>query len=296
MRNRSGIVAALLLLGVASACQSVSIREVADGLRNQKVRTLVAEENFTLLSPYGPWRTQNLVEDVRLNILALETELEAEMPDGLLVSFVAVDSPAFEMSENADGTLDVSGFERPMDRGFLGYSTATPPTAVIFVAPETTMRMLDGRDVQVSMDLGQNLTLRHELVHVLAGAAGLGGRAEWFDEGLAMELEFRDLEGGELVPTKDLPLSLRVARDQHESHTLAELLAWEENVDRAQSGEERVFKLGRPLAHSLMRFLLERTTGESLRERFEAIDRLSPESILALESEWRAWLEELPAR
>lgn len=285
---------ALLVLGLATSCQSISIRDVADGLREEGVRTLVAEEGFTLLSPYGPWRTQNLVEDVRLNLRALERALDTEAPANLLVSFVAIDAPEFELSENSDGTLDVSGFERPMDRGFLGYSTANPPTAVIFVAPETTMSMLDGREVQVSMELGQNLTLRHELVHVLAGKAGLDGGAEWFDEGLAMELEFRELDHGDLVQSRDLPLSLRVAHDQHERHTLAELLAWEEDVDRAQSGEERVFKLGRPLAHALMRFLLERTPGERLRERFEAIARLSSAEILALEDEWRAWLEALP--
>jgi len=293
--------ALLIVLSVAS-CRSQSISEFGDTVRDADIRCLAAEPDMTIASPFGPRRTDELLTKVRANLVALERLFEVEVPATLAVHFRALEMPGIEMQLSEDGqSYDVSGMEAPSHHGVLGYSTRRrgAPEVTIYVVPTGTLAHPDGREITVSFDFGTELTIRHELAHVCAMLADLNGPT-WFDEGVALELEYSEWnEAGELV-RRPVPVTLRVAHRRRADATLDEVLAWKEDFGAVYTGDEQPFLLGRPLAHALMRFLLQRderafpASGESLRARLLRIRALEDDELRALEPEWLAWLTDLP--
>ncbi len=127
-------------------------------------------------------------------------------------------------------------------------------------------------------------TLRHEFVHAYAARLGLA-REPWFNEGLALEVEFGRAVGNalELAP---YPSRFATARETLREGALAELLAWRrgERLDRVRG--LRLYAN----AHALVRFLLERDpAGGTWRERVLRLHARTNDEVAQLESEWLAW-------
>jgi hypothetical protein len=165
---------------------------------------------------------------------------------------------------------------------------------VIYVAKDLTSKRKDGRRVVQRFNHDYESTIRHEITHVCAWAAGLKGPV-WFDEGLAFELQTSRVLRGRLVPRSE-PKTIAIAKRFHRDFPLSRVLAWTEDTQGIEDGHSDVFKEGRPLAHALLRFLLTRIGGGSLRERLDAVHALSHEAILALEPDFHAWLDAWPRR
>ena len=279
-----------------TGCCSFSARELANSLREDDIRCLATEDDMTVASPYDVENTASLVRDVRAYLGAIEALLEVEMPSNLHVEFPPVDMPDIQIQEREDGSWDLENFRIPSHHGIRGYSTSTKenPLVTVFVARPGTATLLDGTKQTAVLSIGNDALLRHELGHACARQADLDGPV-WFDEAIAEEFEYRELdEDGSLVPIP-LPSSLRMARDGHDAYTIDDVLDWEEDARAVAAGEEEPFYLGRPLAHSLLRFLLVRTPGDSLRAQLERIEAMDREELRALGPEWKAWLDALPS-
>ncbi|MEM7517847.1 MAG: hypothetical protein AAF368_13105, partial [Planctomycetota bacterium] len=208
-------------------------------------------------------------------LLALEAEFQTELPRPVLIVLTPVEDAE---SEEEESIRSIHGVE--------AYAIASENTIVFFVAPGA-----ESREDEDHLER----TLQHELAHLVASRLGLEGKT-WFDEGLAIELEYADRHEERLFRVPE-PETLQMARRVHDTVGLAEVLHWAESGSAVLKGEEEAFWEGRPLAHSLMRFLLVRQ-GADFGERggfLEAlldIHRLNESEILALEGEWHAWLEE----
>ena len=95
--------------------------------------------------------------------------------------------------------------------------------------------------------------------------------------------------GSQLVAGQ-APSSLVVAQNLPR-RPLMRLLDWTEDGSEVLAGREEAFVEGRPLAHALMRFLLERVAHGTLAERLASIALLDRAALLALEDEWHRWLD-----
>jgi len=289
------LVVVFLTVPALVGCRSLSTEELADALRQADIRCLAVEPDMTITSPFDPGYTDRLLEATRGNLLAIEALLEVDVPSTLVVHFVALDMPNIEARADGEGGFDITGLRVPEHHGYRAFARSSRGALMvtIYVAPRGTMTTDDGGRVSMTFDFGSASTIRHELAHVCAGVAGLSGRT-WFNEGFAEEIESRELDEAGALQVTPLPRSLRVARDRHGPYSIDDVLDWDEDFGRVSSGEEQAFRLGRPLSHALVRFLLERTQGTSLRKKLECILATEPEKIRALEAEWKAWMNALP--
>ncbi len=292
------ILAALALCGCQSNETLASHQKLvalAQAARDAEVRCLAIEPDLVVASPFAPEATAGLVEELRQNLAAIASELEVEEPAELLVHFEALEMPGLQVRAAADGSFDIAGMEFPQRHGYRAFAgrSAEASWVRIYVVPEGTMPQADGSLRRIRMSLDRGPVIRHELAHVCAEVAGLSGPT-WFNEGLAEEFETRsfDLEGR--LVAEPLPRALRIAQTEQASSSLGEILDWREDYFRVSGGQEEVFAFGRPFSHALLRFLLERAPGGSLRARLEAVRRMEPERILVLQEEWAAWLAALP--
>ena len=285
----------LLTALTLASCRTFTLTEYADAARKGGVRCLAVEPDMTISSPFDPGYTHKLLTQLRDNLEPIEELLEVEVPPTLTVRFEAVEMPDLELTELPDGSFDVKGFEVPTLHGFRGYSvwSENSQRVTIFVAPESKVTKSNGGVASAIIQFDTDSLMRHELAHVCARLAGLHG-STWFSEGIAEEFEARELDPyGDLIVTQ-LPRAMKLARDQHDDYTIDDLLDWEENFTLDNVDEAEPFRMGRPLALSLIRFLLERTRGESFRAKLEAIEAMEPDELRALEPQWKAWLEALP--
>lgn len=295
--RRISMALAFGLLCGAGCTLAVPLGEFESALRSDEVQTVIFEPGFTLYSPYGPKRSDALARDVRVNLAAVEAAFGVSFDEPIRVIAVPLELKGFE-TEHRDGTFTVRGaLNSPTHRGIGGF-TARPsdsdrPTMVIFVAKDRERTLPDGRVITETFRFNVEPIIRHEAAHLFAARALLDG-VTWFSEGMALEIENMTLEDGALRP-KPLPLTLQVARKNHRRWSLASVVDWEEQGARISEGEEEPFWMGRPLAHALMRFLLERHQKAPLPEQFRAVRAMSRQEILALEPEWRRWLDALPA-
>ena len=285
-----------LLVQSLSGCGSLSVDEMADAARQADIRTLVVEPDFAVASPFEPGYTYRLLKLARRNLVAIEALLEVDVPSNLTVHFVALEMPKAEVRSDGEGGFDLKGIEVPSDHGIRAYARTWfgSRSVTIYVAPEVDLSNSDGGLQSVIFDFDSESSIRHELAHICAFEAGLDGNT-WFNEGLAEEFESRKLDNDGALPMTALPRNLQVARKQHGPYSIDDVLDWDENVSRVSAGKEKPFYLGRSLSHSLIRFLLDRTPGKSLREKFERILDMKDREIRALEDEWKAWLAALPS-
>jgi len=288
---------ALLSALALTGCRSVvSLQELADIARRVDIRCLAVESDMTVASPFSPEYTDGLLRKVRTNLEAIEALFEVDVPSTLVVRFVGIEMPNLRMQEDGEGGFDLEGLERPSVHGVVGFAGGAQenPTVTIYVVPESAVTLNEGKQASIIFYFhSADDTIRHELTHVCAKLANMDGPT-WFDEGIALELEYREMdEAGVLVPTS-MPRTLRLARDQRDSYSIDAVLDWEEQGERIHAGEEQPFHFGRPLAHALMRFLLERTPGKNMRAKLERILATDLDEIRALGPEWKTWLEALP--
>jgi hypothetical protein len=286
------LVSALTL----ASCHTVSAGEFAGLARRAKIRCLVVERDLAVISPFNAGKTDLLVTEVRRNLMSLEELFEVDVPPSLLVIFEMIGLSEALQREDHSSVWDLNRSRHPSRHGVTAYAVSSPEasTVTVYVAPEFTLNMKGGKEIPFKFDPAVvRATIRHELAHVCAKHAGLDG-PRWFDEGLAEELESWELTETGTFIAGPLPSSLRLARDGHAPFTIDTVLDWEEDAGQVLSGQEAPFLLGRPLAHSLMRFLLEKASGETLRQKLKEILALDRNKIRALGGEWKIWMESLP--
>jgi len=293
---RSSLPAALacwLVPALAGCAVRVPLERGARDLHAEGIRTLALEDAFTLVSPYDARRTAEVAGELRRSLVAVCAALEVELDGAVYVRMIPLDVEGFDLVLEED-SLTVSGpLELPTRHGLVGWAAGDgPPRFEFFVPRDRVHEREDGTSFTEQFHFDFTDTIRHELTHLAARRAGLGG-ATWFDEGLACQLAATTLADGELEPLP-LPPALAFARQVHERFELSTLLDWEEHVDRVASGEEQAFLEGRALAQAFLRFLLERTPGPTLRARLDRIHELDRGTLLALEDDWHAWLSEPP--
>lgn len=298
----------LLLAALATVgCRATHISEFAQSLRDQDIRSLIAAPEMTIVSPFGPERTAELLNEVRRNLNAIEVLLETKVPASLTVHFKIQPAQPLPMQLSKDasslGLPYTDGRPTHRLRGF-AVSGTDIPQILVYVPAQSTPSPLPTpgqRSIATMAPSGFDPapTIRHEIAHICASFAGLEGPT-WFTEGLAREFQSRQFNGhGQLALTAQVPDDLITARLNYEAYSIDDLLDWEESLttEVIKTGTGEIFTMGRPLAHALMRFLLEREQREhqaSLRQQLERIQAMTPDQLRALDAEWRAWMKSLP--
>lgn len=273
----------------------VTVQETADHagfVRDAGFRCVLAEADVTVYSPFDAEHTETLLETVRVNVAAIERGFDVEMPASLEVLYTPVPVDPLELPADATRGTDWSARLKLAGGAILAVADCDPkrPRVVINVPLVVPLIYPDGTRELFPMQLDTTRTLRHELAHVGAALAGLEG-STWFDEGIAEEFESREFDAsGDLVPVA-LPANLACARRFHRGYSIENLLLWAESVRDIESGLAVPFSMGRSLAHSLIRYLLDVTPGTSLREQLSAILALSDAELRAHEAGWKAWLD-----
>jgi hypothetical protein len=284
---RSALVG--LLVTVAPACTStLSAAELSRMLREQDVRTIALEATCTVVSPYSAQRTVPFVKLVEENLAAVSALFDVVLPGPVMVFLEAEEMEETEVEVDSHGReVHISGLRPPHRHGVLGAFGGNELSILVIVPRDREVVLDDGRTMTGVFLFDHEGTVRHEVAHLCARLAGLEGPT-WFDEGLALEVESWRHEHGRRVPRAGDPIA--IARDLPR-RSVATLLDWEEDGADLLAGRADVFLEGRPLAHALMRFLLERVEGGDLVERLRAVLVLSRAELLRLEPAWHRWLD-----
>jgi hypothetical protein len=287
-------VRALWAVGWAALCAGCVSRLDLTDLdrleRSLEARTVVLERDYTLWSPFSVAQTKEWVTLVDEELAASRALLGAASGQRPLVVLVPVGGlgPQFE----ARGETHV--LTAPAGHPLHGVNgRAVDHQVILYVTPDSVLQAADSRPV-VSHRAAENYraTLRHELAHVHAFAAGIEG-ADWFNEGLAHLVCSYELEQGSLVDRGPPARELQAARLLPvESWSVARLLDWREDFARLVSGAEPVDEVSRSLCGLFVRFLAERAPPGSLVERLQSTEELTRTELEALEPEWRTWLSE----
>jgi len=255
-----------------SAPQTVALEALDRLARATGAKTVVAVEDLTVWSPYGPRLTAELVDMIRQECRAVRRLFEIESGPPVFVWLEAVESV---VDENGVPTLDVLC---PQKSGVQGLADAGGNVIVLYVPT-------DPLGASASPALIRH-TVRHELAHV--GARRKGLRPDrWFSEGLA---EFvanlqRTSDGRLATLLPPLPEIWR-ARVRRPEHSLESLLEWSPQVrDRAVIVDYYLLSL------ALVQFLLGRRTDQVLLDSIESTARMTRSEVLALEAKWTTWLE-----
>lgn len=273
------LAALLLLLG---ACNSVvPLSAFDEALRDSYIRTVAIEEHYSLYSPYDLAVSRSVSEVVGENLDAVSTTLGVWLDVPIHVHAYPVEQ--LDVEGSPVGSQAVHGFSNTVEDG-------SPPTIGFIVSLEGVRNAPEGTDLTPVFRFNYGGILRHELGHLISSAY-LHDGPTWFQEALALELEYSSVVDGRLVP-QETPQTLFLARRELADFTLADVLDWQEDIEGVASGNTAIFKEGRPLAHSYMRFLLERQGGDRSIEAFRRIFEMDRAEHLALEDAWRAWLAE----
>jgi len=157
---------------------------------------------------------------------------------------------------------------------------------VLYVTPDRVLEVA-GRPVAAHRGAGDyRSTLRHELAHVHAHAAGLEG-PRWFSEGLADLVQSYALEDGRLIDRGPDEVCLALARGfPAEVCGVERLLDWREDGARIAAGEEQVDPISRTLCGLFVRFLLEGEPPGPLPPRLASIQGRPRSELVALETEY----------
>jgi hypothetical protein len=286
MKHSSLLVLASLAL--LPACKPhYSLPEFDALARTAPVRTIVLEEGFSLYSPYDVQATREYVTLVATQKAEVFGLLEVESAEPLVVHLSETEELGASFSVVGD-RLQLERLSSDPHDGFLGWAGEE---LVVRVAPARKLRREDGSELTglpaASM---YRDTLRHELAHLATRLAGIRGTA-WLNEGIAHALEWIPVEAGRFVLDPLPPPLDRVTELERAPGELAELLAWEQGYPATD-----VDRRARLVGLALVLFLHEREAAPSLAEGLRRIAALAPQSILALEPEWRAWVADLATR
>ncbi len=256
-------------LGLAAACRcTVPLDDALGDLREAGFRTWTASDDVSLITPWDAAATSELHARAEADLRAVERAFDVTLARPLDLRVISL--PPAEPAGDSDA--------RPSLHGAVGHTLPDHDGLVLYssVRPTRPLEALER-------------TLRHELAHLAARRLGLAGPT-WFDEGMALQFETARRLGDTLVFELDSEL-LGQARRVHALVEFAELLDWDEDGRRVAGGLDEVFLPGRPLAWSLVRFLLERDPDGPLSSRLARIRALRRDELNALEPAWRAWLD-----
>lgn len=286
----------LLLLGLLPGCAvSMSMEDLSHSLRRAEVRTLAVEPGFTLVSPYDSARTADFARQIRCNLEAISRVMKVEFPREVTAYLEPLDVEDVE-DGFADAELRIQGpWLPPTKHGVRGAAGKAVHgdgfIIVIYVPRDREDRLPSGRIVTGSFRFDHEPVIRHEIAHLCASLAGLTGPT-WFDEALAQDIQYMELEDGRFH-RRAYPATLAYAQLIHHEFRLEAVLDWEEQGELIAQGQAAVFDEGRPLAHSFLWFMLQRTPGDRLVDRYRNIHSLDRAELLALEDEWHRWLDSL---
>lgn len=290
-RTRSGVgvgpcwLAPVLPLVLAACRTTLTLVEFDDLARTNAARTIVLEPDISLYSPYDLVRTRAYLEVLRAQrdeVFAL-FGVARERP--LVVQLRPNPSLGVELSLQ-DGGVRVDGFSDVTSERIGGQ--ATLDLVIIEVDPERVLELPDGRSLPGAFEPSMYAdTIRHELTHVATWLLGIK-RSDWLSEGIAHAVDSIPLENGrfDLDP---VPETLReTARLPHDAQALERMLAWRQGFPVTDADVT-----ARRLATSLVVFVLERDGSPDLRQGLLGLSAMDRPAILALHSEWSAWLDRL---
>lgn len=243
-----------------------------------QTRTVARDEALVISSPYDAEATESYAAVVREQARLVREVLDAAVAPPLRFYLGALPLTDAELPVWARAGRDgVAGANwRPAEG-----STTVETFAFVYVPA-------DGSKSHMRSVLADR-TIRHELTHAYAGREQLDG-AIWFAEALAREVEEMSVVSGQLR-AEVFPGDFVLARTTVVPGRAATLLKWR-HTD-VITGAERTQRYVD--ARTLLRFLLERTPGATLKERGRAVLSLPDGFVLALEAEWIAWLGEQDA-
>lgn len=281
------------LVAALASCGSLSLSEFDVTARTAEARTVVYEPEFSLYSPFDVFETRDWLKLVDVELPAVARALELDLVEQrrragpVIVYLKPIPGMRPKIVQEGDTiTLNPIG-SHPL-HGVEGM--ALDQVARVFVEPAVVSKNGEGNPVRAVWGAsGYRTTLRHELAHVLAHAAGIEGDA-WFNEGVATLLEYAQVEGSVLAID---PASLRVGRQcARSANSLSEVLLETEDVEGIFSGRVAARGEWRPQLLAFFTFLLERETarGGTLRSTIDGAQRTSRARLLELEPEFRAWL------
>jgi len=289
-QGRTG-VAAFALAAVASSCVT-TFEDFARDLRAIDVRSFVAEDDFMILSPYPPRETSSYLMHGRTGKQALEANLGVTIDEPIVMVLEQRPAGDFQMVIE-DGVFKVSGtYRKPSQNGVQGMAYGTEDGSHVIKLYVGTFQVgyhEDGRRIDGINGSADEGLIVHELAHRYAAVLGLTGSI-WFSEGFALYFQFCQIEALAMTPVQAPEILARLAHSPSEWR-LSDLFDWKENIHAIHDGDEVGWDLGRPLAYSWVRFLLETHVVEgTLRERLTAIHSMGRAEALELEASWKAWL------
>lgn len=292
-RRREPALALLSLLALpllGSCARTISVLRLDDLNRTTAARTVVLAPEYSLYSPFELGRTQRFVELVDQELAAVTTLFEYDPPEPVVIWLEAVDGLAPLVTTSADGeSISVRMPARHPLNGIEGLSYSR--VAIVYVDRPQTIHLASG-PVEGGMSAATYAsTLRHELAHVCSAALGLTTE-DWLSEGLAHEIDARDLVDGVLVPDPDAVRLRDAAALPRSRRSLPALLAWGEDVAGIRSGRVPATPDSRRLAHAFVYFLLQRDPEPRFAQKLEGVRRLSHADLLALDGEWQDWLDD----
>ena len=285
MRTLAALAAALS----AGCAGTLELTDLDRLERSLEARTVALEQGYTLWSPFAAAQTQDWVGMVDEELTAGCALFGVQPGERLMLVLVPIERLGPQMSVEG-GAVHVEAPPQHPLHGVAGQ--AGPGTVVIYVTPDRKLEGDSGPLLAHRAASDYRRTLRHELAHVLARAAGLEG-ARWFREGVAHLVETYQLEQGRLVDRGPDDVVLLVAHTfPSEQWGLARLLDWSEDGARVAAGEEAVDEVSRTLCGLFVRFLAERQPPGTLDQRLRAVQAMSRSELLALDPLWHTWLAE----
>ncbi len=292
-----GLVLALVAVGCTVR---IPLDSLAEDLRGNDVRTMSMYEGFTLVSPYDPIRTAQIGRVVSEELGAITSLFGITVDEPIFVELRPVPMDDVEVEAMPGGHYQLVGDVRPPTHhgvaGAAGSLQSTGRSAVIiYVAEDRDVQTTDGRVVPIRLDFCYRDTIRHELAHIAHHLLGIETDETWLSEGIAVTVEAMEMHSGRLRHV-ELPKELLFAMQVHRKHSLNDLLRWRENIAEIVADESRVFREGRPLAMSLVRFVIETRPDLTFPEAIRYLASLQRSEIASLDARWHAWLDSLDGR
>lgn len=297
-------IVALLLAACwafASGCMHhIPLDHLTEDLRRKDIETISMYDGFTLVSPYDPLRTAEIGAMIQEELSLVADLFEIDPTDPVFVELRPVEVKGVEVRHVSDNHFQVVGDAQPPSHsGIAGAAGSLRNSGraamIIYVAGDKSVESPSGKQVPMAFKFDYRSTIRHELAHVCHELMGLEIEHTWLSEGIAVTVETMEVEDGRLQHTsfnRELFLCSRI----HRYHQIQELLDWSENLEEIMAKREDVFTEGRPLAMSLIRYLLSRNPEESFPAGIRRIVSMSREELLSHEKGWHTWLEGISQR
>lgn len=242
--------------------------------RGAGAKTVVAAEDLTVFSPYGPRATANLIDMIREEYRAVCHLFEIETDRPLLVWLEAVESDVDE-----DGMWILEALH-PRKAGMAGLANTGGNVIVLYVSAH--------RIGAAAAPEAVRHTARHELAHIASRRKGLVPD-RWLGEGLAeFVANLQRTSDGRLVSFPPPLPAIWNARLRLSEHSLESVLEWSPRVkDLEVLGDYYL------LSHAFVQFLFRRRRDEPLLESIGRTAAMARPELVALEAEWKTWLESL---